>query len=269
MPSAKFERRQRAHATYPTALGALLLMLATSFLRAAEVPESYRSTYQLIAPLNAKWAVTAVGSFASTPSTPGAVGRSSFLLVPAGVEYRFDANWSAQSYLLMNRDSFRDGLDKLEIRPVAGLSYRARLSDVVEVGAWLRYEARFLDVSGNETFQSRLRLRPHIDYKFGTNPGKAGSWHLRTEYEPRYVDGNGSSFFNGQQVRLTLGYKVSERLMVDFRVARDWTRNSSSADFSPTNDSFTLQFNYTFLPSSSADAGPTPEMTAMDVDVPE
>lgn len=229
---------------YAAASSALLLLSAAT-AHAQEVPETYRSNVQLLVPLTSEYTYTALGSYSSTSGTPAAPGRTTLIAIPAGLDFRLDRNWSLQTYVQFNRDSFHAGVGRLEIRPVGGVTYRTRLSDVVEAGAWLRYEARFLDVTGNESFQNRLRLRPYVDYKFGRSPGAAGSWHLRGEYEPRYVFGGGSSFINGQQFRLTAGYKVADNLMADLRFAHDLSRPSRSSSFSATNNSVTLQFNYT------------------------
>jgi hypothetical protein len=234
---------------------AVLSLYAASMAVAADVPETVRGNFQLIKPVTSQLLYGALGSFSSTTG-----GRSTLVAIPAGVDYRLDPRWSLQAYMLLNRDSFKASSTKLEVRPVVGVTYRTKLTDVVEVGAWLRYEARFLDVRGTDSFQSRLRLRPYVDYKFGIDPGKSASWHVRGEYEPRYLLSGGPSFFNGRQLRLTLGYRFNQRWQADLRAARDWTRATPSARFAATNDSVTLQLNYAVL-SPSAGSSP-PELSS-------
>lgn len=211
--------------------------------------QSYRLNYQLVRPLNADFRFAVLGSLTQTPGSGGGADRTTLVVVPAGVEYKIDKNWSAQGYLQFNKDFYSFGRDKLEVRPVLGLTYKTSLSPQVEVGAWLRYEARFQDVTGADTFQNRIRLRPYVDFKFGKTPGKPGSWHARTEYEPRYVFGNGSSLFNSQQIRQAIGYKVSNQLTIDLRYSRDWNRQSAAAEFGRSNDAITVQVNQVWMPN--------------------
>jgi len=210
--------------------------------------QSYRVNYQLVRPLNADFRFAVLGSLTQTPGSTGPGDRTTLVVVPAGIEYKIDPNWSAQGYLQLNKDFYSFGPDKLEVRPVVGVTYKRALSPQVEVGAWLRYEARFQDVTGADTFQNRLRLRPYVDFKFGANPGKPGSWHARTEYEPRYVFGDGEGLFNSQQVRQAIGYKVSNQLTIDLRYSRDWNRKSAAAEFGRSNDAVTLQVNQVWMP---------------------
>lgn len=228
-----------------------LLACGAAMTAEADVPETVRGNFQVIKPATAQLVYGALGSFSSTTG-----GRSTLVAIPAGVDYRLNPDWSLQGYMLFSRDTFKSSSTKLELRPVVGVTYRKKLSDVVEVGAWLRYEARFLDVRGADTFQGRLRLRPYIDYKFGLTPGTAASWHVRGEYEPRYLLSGGPSFVNGRQLRLTLGYRFNPRWQADLRVARDWTRATPSAGFAATNDSVTLQLNYAVLSPKAASAPP-------------
>ncbi|MBU3672871.1 MAG: DUF2490 domain-containing protein [Sinobacteraceae bacterium] len=211
--------------------------------------ETNRINYQIARPIKPGLRFGALVSLSETPASVAPGDRTTLAIVPAGVDYKIDERWSAQSYLQVNKDFYSLGSDKVEIRPVLGLTYRFVVTPRVETGFWLRYEARFQDVTGDGNFQNRMRLRPYLDFKFGADPGKPGTWHARTEYEPRYVFGNGASFFNSQQIRQAVGYKFSNRLTIDLRYSRDFSRRSTAEGFSRSNEAWTLQFNQVWVPN--------------------
>lgn len=157
-----------------------------------------------------------------------------------GLEYRLDKHWSLQTYLLLNRDSFDTRGNSLEIRPVFGITAKTQISDNVEIGAWLRYEARMLDVGGDKSrFQNRLRLQPYVDVKFS---GALDDWHGKVEIEPRYVFWAGDDYFNGLRARASVGYQISDTLSLDFRYSREYSRASRGSDLNPSTDTFTVHF---------------------------
>ena len=100
----------------PALLG-LALALAPAAAPCAP-SQSYRVNYQLVRPLNADFRFAVLGSLTQTPGSTGPGDRTTLVVVPAGVEYKIDRNWSAQGYLQLNKDFYSFGPDKLEVRPV-------------------------------------------------------------------------------------------------------------------------------------------------------
>jgi hypothetical protein len=208
------------------------------------VPEVYRMIYQAATPVGDRELFTMAAGFVKTTSTDVSPASTTLIAVPAGGEYRLNDNLSFQGYLLVNNDmpsDFRgvDLDDQLEIRPVMGVTVKTKLSDAIEIGTWLRYEARFRDVGGNDDFESRLRLRPYIDASFAEEGDTA--WHVRLEAEPKYTIDEGDDFFNGATFRVSVGHSFSRSLSVDLKYSHDWTRATPGAAWRSSNDMITLQ----------------------------
>ncbi len=137
-----------------------------------------------------------------------------------------------------------DQPDQLEIRPVIGATLRTDIASSVEIGALVRYETRFKDVTHDGSFENRFRLRPYIDFTFCENKEAGTSWHNKYEIEPKYVIGEGGdySFLNSVQARATIGYSFSRSLSLDLRYVHEWGRSDSGADWKDSFDSIFLQF---------------------------
>lgn len=71
--------------------------------------QSYRVNYQLVRPLNADFRFAVLGSLTQTPGSTGPGDRTTLVVVPAGIEYKIDRNWSAQGYLQLNKDFYPSG----------------------------------------------------------------------------------------------------------------------------------------------------------------
>jgi hypothetical protein len=219
---------------------------------AQETTNTYNSTYQFIVPFSKEWAFVGLGSFADTPDSQ----KTTIAGRPVGFDYQWDQNWSIQSYFYLKDDIYEAAPDKLELRPVVGLTYKLPLPDEFEFGAWLRYEARFLDGTGIDTFQNRLRLRTYLDYKLNETPDKTGSWHVRLDFEPKYGFDTNYGFVNAMTLRPIIGVWVSPTLLVDFRYSRDWTRATAQAPWLPTNNTFSLYLTQTFGDGGPGSASP-------------
>ncbi|WP_293857556.1 hypothetical protein [uncultured Alsobacter sp.] len=213
-----------------------LLAVSSAPAQAGDVPNIYRGIYQAALPLNEATAITAAAGLVRAP----AFDQWSLIGVPAGVEHKFNDWLSVQSYLMLNHDILSRRPDKLEVRPVLGITAKHEVTPNLEIGAWLRYEARFQDVTGRSTFQNRLRLRPYVEYQFGDTPGKPGTVRAKLEVEPKYIIDDRFNYLNAVMPRLSLGYVVSPTLSFDVRVSREWGRATPGAKWRPTQDMVTL-----------------------------
>jgi hypothetical protein len=214
----------------------LLCWLPSATAHAGEVPNIYRGIYQAALPLNDSWGYTAAAGVVRAP----AFGQWSGLGVPIGLERRFTDWLSVQGYFMVNNDFLRDRPDKLELRPVVGITAKHEITPNLEVGAWLRYEARFLDVTGKSTFQNRLRLRPYVEYQFGDSPGRPGSFRAKMELEFKYAIDSRYAYLNAVMPRASIGYVVSPTVSLDLRFSREWGRSVPGARWLPTQDMVTL-----------------------------
>ena len=226
-------------------LGSFLLLCPFAAASAQNtVPEVYRAIYQAATPLGDKELFTVAVGIVETTATDRSPASITLIAVPAGGEYRVNDHLSFQGYVLFNNDmphNFRgaDLPNQLEVRPVVGVTYKTELSSAVELGAWLRYEARFRDVGGNDDFESRLRLRPYIEATFAEKEDTA--WHVRFEAEPKFTIDDGVGFFNGATARFSLGRSFSRALSADVRYSHDWTRPTPGSDWRSSNDMITIQ----------------------------
>jgi hypothetical protein len=248
---ARFLKHTVAAVTLATFLSGIHSLAA----RAQQTTNTYSSTYQFIVPLSNDWAFVGLGNIADTPENQ----KTTLAGRPVGFDYKWNRNWSIQSYFYLKYDQYGAAPDQLELRPVAGLTYKTPLSDALEFGAWLRYEARFVDVTGRDAFQNRLRLRPYLDYELNETPDKTGSWHVRLDFEPKYVFDTNYGFVNAMTLRPIIGVWVSRTLLVDFRYGRDWTRTTPQAPWLPTNNTFTLYLTQTFDGGAAGNNG-TPQI---------
>lgn len=222
-------------------------------------PEVYRGLFQIVKPITPNWAVGGVvGGVQNTISDlqPGVqYGNSqSLIAVPLALDHRLNDWASMEAYLMFNLETGREVLfngqqqsldDQLEIRPVIGLTLHTHVTPEVEIGAWTRYEARFMDVTGDEDFENRLRVRPYIDYAFAQDPAASSGWHVRAEIEPKFVAGTdpeiGSyAYVNAIMPRAVIGYRFDPSLSIDFKYSHEWSRPEPGSGWDDSNDMFTL-----------------------------
>lgn len=241
------------------AIAALALSLAGQAQAGDTTPEVYRGLLQVVTPLAPDWAVGAVlGGVQNTVSdlAPGVqYGNSqSLIAVPLAFDHRVNDWASVEAYLMFNLETGREVLftgqqqsldDQLEIRPVLGLTLHTKITEDVEIGAWTRYEARFMDVTGDEDFENRIRVRPYVDYSFGVDQQAGSGWHLRFEVEPKFVAGTdpeiGSyAYVNAIMPRAILGYRFGPSLSIDLKYSHEWSKPEPGAGWEDSNDMFTL-----------------------------
>ena len=243
------------------ALPALLLAAAIAGpARAGDsTPEVYRGLFQIVKPITPDWAIGAVlGGVQNTISDlqPGVqYGNSqSLIAVPVAFDHRLNDWASMEAYLMFNLETGREVLfngqqqnldDQLEIRPVIGLTLHTHLAESVEIGAWSRYEARFLNVTGDEDFENRVRVRLYADYAIGQDMEAGTGWHLRAEVEPKFVAGTDPeigryAYVNAIMPRAVIGYRFDPSLFVDLKYSHEWSRPEPGAGWEHSNDMFTL-----------------------------
>ena len=243
----------------PLVLMASAFALVMPAVAGDSTPEVYRGLFQLVKPVSPDWAIGGlIGGVQNTISdlAPGVqYGNSqSLIAVPVAIDHRLNDWASVEAYLMFNLETGRDvlfngqsqGLDhQLEIRPVIGLTLHRKLTDQLELGAWTRYEARFMDVTGDESFENRIRVRPYLDYAFAQDASQGSGWHIRAEVEPKFVAGTddeiGSyAFVNAIMPRAVIGYRFDPSLSVDLKYSHEWSRPDPGAGFDDSNDMVTL-----------------------------
>ena len=243
------------------ALAAVALQSVAMDAAADSTPEVYRAIFQVARPVSMDTAfVAGIGGVTATQYevAPELYNGSnqSVMAVPFGFLHRLNDIFTLQSWVLLsdefNReiiagDTALDQPDEIEIRPLVGVTAATDIAPDVEIGGLVRYEARFKDVTGDSSFENRFRLRPYIDVTFAADAQAGTSWHAQFEFDAKYVIGEGSagdhySFFNSFFPRMIIGYAFSKSLTVDFKYSRQWSRVDSSADWEPSDDTFTVQF---------------------------
>lgn len=251
----------------PLALAIALQLIAPN-AAADSTPEVYRGIYQMARPLSKDTAfVAGIGGVTATSYdvAPGLEmgSNQSVMVVPFGVLHKLNDIFTLQSWVLVsdefNReisagDTVLDQPDEVEIRPLVGVTAATFITPGVEIGALVRYEARFKDVTEDPDFENRFRLRPYIDATFAADAQAGTSWHAQLEFDAKYVIGRDStndhySFFNAYFPRLIIGHAFSRSFTIDFKYSRQWSRADTSAGWESSDDTFTVQFVQSLRPN--------------------